>query len=106
MLKILQARLQQDMNHELPDVQARFRKGRETRQQIANIHSVQFSQSVVCDSLQPYGLQPTGLPAHHQLLEFTQTHAHCISDAIQLFNPLLSPSSPTFNLSQQHGLFQ
>ena len=37
MLKILQARLQQCMNHELPDVQAGFRKGRETRDQIANI---------------------------------------------------------------------
>ena len=38
MLKILQARLQQYMNHELPDVQVGFRKGRETRDQIANIH--------------------------------------------------------------------
>ena len=38
MLKILQARLQQYMNHELPDVQEEFRKGRETRHQIANIH--------------------------------------------------------------------
>ena len=38
MLKILQARLQQYVNHELPDVQARFRKGRRTRGQIANIH--------------------------------------------------------------------
>ena len=38
MLKILQARLQQYMNHELPDVQAGFRKGRGTRHQIANIH--------------------------------------------------------------------
>ena len=38
MLKILQARLQQYVNHELPDVQARFRKGRGTRDQIANIH--------------------------------------------------------------------
>ena len=37
MLKILQARLQQYMNHELPDVQAGFRKGRGTRDQIANI---------------------------------------------------------------------
>ena len=37
LLKILQARLQQYMNHELPDVQAGFRKGRETRDQIANI---------------------------------------------------------------------
>ena len=38
MLKILQARLQQYMNHELPDVQAGFRKGRGTRDQIANSH--------------------------------------------------------------------
>ena len=38
MLKILQARLQQDMNFELPDVQAEFRKGRGTRDQTANIH--------------------------------------------------------------------
>ena len=38
MLKILQARLQQSVDHELPDVQARFRKGRGTRDQIANIH--------------------------------------------------------------------
>ena len=38
MIKILQARLQQYMNHEFPDVQAGFRKGRGTRDQIANIH--------------------------------------------------------------------
>ena len=40
MLKILQARLQQYVNRELPDVQAEFRKGRGTRDQIANIHSL------------------------------------------------------------------
>ena len=40
MLKILQARLQQYVNHELPDVQAGFRKGRGTRDQVANIHSI------------------------------------------------------------------
>ena len=39
-VKILQARLQQYMNHELPDVQAGFRKGRGTRDQIANIHRI------------------------------------------------------------------
>ena len=38
MLKILQARLQQYVNHEIPNVQAGFRKGRGTRDQIANIH--------------------------------------------------------------------
>jgi len=40
MLKILQARLQQYVNHELPDVQAGFRKGRGTRDQIANIYGI------------------------------------------------------------------
>ena len=44
MLKILQARFQQYMNHELSDVQARFRKGRGTRDQIANIHWIMKKQ--------------------------------------------------------------
>ena len=46
MLKILQARLQQYMNHELPDVQAGFRKGRGTKDQIANIHWIIEKASV------------------------------------------------------------
>ena len=41
-----------------------------------------------------------GFPVHHQLLELTQTHVHRVSDAIQPSHPLLSPSPPTFNLSQ------
>ena len=40
-----------------------------------------------------------GIPVHHQLSEPTQTHVHCIGDAIQPSHPLLSPSLPTFNLS-------
>ena len=44
MLKILQARLQQYMNRELPDVQAGFRRGRGTRDQIANIHWIMEKQ--------------------------------------------------------------
>ena len=40
MIKILQARFQQYMNHELPDIQSGFRKGRRTRDQIANIHLI------------------------------------------------------------------
>ena len=40
------------------------------------------------------------LSVHHQLLEFTQTHVHWVSDAIQPSHPLLSPSLPAFNLSQ------
>ena len=47
-----------------------------------------------------------GLPVHHQIPEFTQTHVHCISDAIQQSQTLLSPSPHTFNLSQHQGLFQ
>ena len=44
-----------------------------------------------------------GLPVHHQLSEFTQTHVHRISDAIQPSH-LSSPSPPALNLSQQQGL--
>ena len=47
-----------------------------------------------------------GLPVHHQLLEFTQTHVHWVSDAIQPFHPLSSPSPPAFDLSQHQGLFK
>ena len=47
-----------------------------------------------------------GLPVHHQLPEFTQTHAHRVSDAIQPSHPLLSPSLPAPNPSQHQGLFQ
>ena len=47
-----------------------------------------------------------GLPVHHQLLEFTHAQAHWVSDAIQPPHPLLSPSPPTFNLSQHQGLLK
>ena len=47
-----------------------------------------------------------GLPVHHQLPEFIQTHVHRVSDAIQPSHPLSSPSPPAFNLSQHQGLFQ
>ena len=47
-----------------------------------------------------------GLPIHHQLPEFTQTHFHWVGDAIQPSHPLLSPSPPAFNLSQHQGLFK
>ena len=43
---------------------------------------------------------------HHQLPEFTRTHVHRVGDAIQLSHPPLSPSPPTFSLSQHQGLFQ
>ena len=71
-------------------------------------YSVQFSlvaQScpTLCNLM---GCSTPGLPVHHQLPEFTQTHVHWVSDAIQPSHPLLSPSPPTFSLSQHQGLFQ
>ena len=68
--------------------------------------SVQFSHSVVSDSLQPHESQHTCLPVHQQLLEFTQTYVHQIGDAIQLSHPLLSPSPAAPNPSQHKGLIQ
>ena len=47
-----------------------------------------------------------GLPVHHQLPEFTQTHVHRVGDAIQPSHPLSSPSPPAPNPSQHQGLFQ
>ena len=69
-----------------------------------------FSQSVqslsrvltLCD---PKDCGIPGFPVH-QLLELAQTHDHQVSDAIQPFHPLSSPSPPTFNLSQQESLFK
>ena len=66
---------------------------------------VQFSRSVVSDSLRPHmDCSTPGLPVHHQLPGFTQTHVH--GDAIQPSHLLSSPSPPAFNLSQHQGLFQ
>ena len=47
-----------------------------------------------------------GLPVHHHLPEFTQTHVHWVGDAIQPCHPLLFPFPPAFNLSQHQGLFK
>ena len=102
----------------------------------AQWNSVAIFQSVMCDSLQSYGLQHTrflcqstsiqfssvtqscptlcypmncsmpDLPVHHQLPEFTQTHVHRVGDAIQPSHPRLSPSPPAPNPSQHQSLFQ
>ena len=64
---------------------------------------IQFSCSVVSDSLRPMDSVP-GFPVHHQFLEPAQTHVHRVGGAIQPSHPLSSPS-PTFNLSQHQGLF-
>ena len=57
----------------------------------------------LCD---PMNRSMPGLPVHHQLPESTQTHVHRVSDAIQQYFPLLSPSPPALNLSQHQGLFK
>ena len=68
--------------------------------------SVQFSHSVMSNSLWPHEPQHARPPVHHQLPEFTQTHVHWVGDAIQPSHPLLSPSPPALNLSQHQGLFK
>ena len=68
-------------------------------------YSVQFSCSVMSDSLRTHGLQHTRVPCPSHLPELAQTHVHYVSDAIQPSHPLLSPSPPTFNLSQHQGFF-
>ena len=70
--------------------------------------SVQFgSVAQSCLTLcYPMNCSTPGLPVHHQLPEFTQTHIHRVSDAIQLSHPLSSPSPPAPNPSQHQSLFQ
>ena len=54
----------------------------------------------------PMNHSTSGLPVHHKLPEFTQTHLHRVNDAIQASHPLSSPSPPALNPSQHQGLFQ
>ena len=70
--------------------------------------SVQFSSvAQSCLTLcNPVNSSTPGLPVHHQLPEFTQTHVHRVSDAIQPSHPWSSPSPPAPNPSQHQSLFQ
>ena len=72
------------------------------------VESVQFSSlAQSCPTLcKPMDCSMPGFPVHHQFPESTQTHVHCIGDAIQPSHPLSSPSPPTFDLSQYQGPFQ
>ena len=54
----------------------------------------------------PMDCSTPGFPVHHHLPELAQTHVHQVSDDIQPSHPLSSPSPPSFNLSQNHGLFK
>ena len=71
-----------------------------------NSCSLQLSRSVMSDSLWPMNRSMPGLPVHHQLPEFTQTHVHWVGDAIQPSHPLSSTSPPALYLSQHQGLFK
>ena len=65
--------------------------------------SVNQSCPAVCD---PIDCSMPGLPVHHHLPEFTQTHLHWVGDVIQPSHTLSSPSPPALNLSQHQGLFK
>ena len=68
--------------------------------------SVQFSCSVMSNSLRPHKSKHARPPCPSSTPEFTQTHVHRVSDAIQPSHPLSSPSPPAPNPSQHQGLFQ
>ena len=67
------------------------------------IRSVAQSCPTLCD---PMNRSTPGLPVHYQLPEFTETHIHRVSDAIQPSHPLSSPSPLALNPSQHQSLFQ
>ena len=73
-----------------------------SKKYLVQVSSVAQSCLTLCD---PMDCSTSGLPVHHQLREFTQTHVHCVGDAIQLSHTL-SPPPPALNLSQHQGLFQ
>ena len=73
------------------------------RETDTEISSVAQSCPTLCD---PMDCSTPDLPVHHQLPEFSQTHVHWVSNAIQPSHPLSSPSPPAFNLSQHQSLFK
>ena len=68
-----------------------------------SVSSVAQSCPILCN---PRNHSTPGLPVHHQLPEFTQTHVQQVGDAIQPSHPLSSPSPPAPNPSQHQSLFQ
>ena len=70
------------------------------------VSSVQFSHSVMSNSLQPHGLQHASLPVHWQLPEFTQTHVHWVWVALVMPSNHLILCHPLLFLSQHQGLFK
>ena len=72
------------------------------------LYSIQFSSvAQSCPTLwDPVNRSTPGLPVHHQLPEFIQTHVHWVGDVIQPSHPLSSPFPPALNPSQHQSLFQ
>ena len=81
----------------------RFRKAVSMEVKGSQFSSVAQLCLTLCN---PISCSMLGIPVHHHLLEFTQTHVRWVGDAIQPSHPLLSPSPPAFNLSQHQGLFK
>ena len=85
-----------------------LRKLHDLCQLLSQFSSVQFSSvAQSCPTLcNPMNRSTPGLPVHHQLPDFTQTHVHRVSDAIQPSHPQSSPCPPAPNPSQHQSLFQ
>ena len=81
------------------------REGSSGKNQLSLVQFSTVAQScpTVCN---PMDCSMPGFPVYHQLPEFTQTHVHGVSDAIQPSYPLSATFSSAFNLSQHQGLFQ
>ena len=77
--------------------------GRKILINLDQIRSVAQLCPTLCD---PMNRSTPGLPVHHQLLEFTETHVHRVSDVFQPSHPLSSASPPAPNPSQHQSLFQ
>ena len=74
---------------------------------LVNFRAWFSSLTQLCPTLcDPMNCSTSGLRVHHQLLKFTQTHVHQVSDTIQPSHPRSSPSPPALNHSQYQGLFK
>ena len=73
---------------------------------LSSVHQFSSVAQSCLNLCNPMDCSMPGLPVHHQLTGFTQTHVHGVGDIIQPSHPLSSPSPPTLNLSQHQGLFK
>ena len=91
-----------DYSHE---IKRHLLLGRKSMTDLSSVQLSSVAQScpTLCD---PMNRSTPGLPVHHQLPDFTQTHIHRVSDPIQPSHPLSSPSPPAPNPSQHQSLFQ